>query len=186
MNSEIAQATEPSGAVRLRLRGRSGETAKRDRLPEVCDLFDRIDDEKTMAIAACVVWVGSRPSGVTTRRARRSSLGMRTCSPAAATAPQFERPRYREADALVSPRDLAHPRPEFRRRDHDRHVGRASVSPYAANLLRINDHLLVAAGFPELTSKLRARGFGLIVLDMLDMSEVEKMDGGLSCLSLRL
>ncbi|PRQ01275.1 hypothetical protein [Enhygromyxa salina] len=59
----------------------------------------------------------------------------------------------------------------------------AEAEAYAANILRINDHVLVAAGFPELTSKLRARGFGLIVLNM---SEVEKMDGGLSCLSLRL
>jgi len=52
-----------------------------------------------------------------------------------------------------------------------------------ANLVRIRDHVLVAAGYPELHARLRERGFELVVLDM---SEVEKLDGGLSCLSLRL
>jgi dimethylargininase len=54
---------------------------------------------------------------------------------------------------------------------------------YGANALRINERLLVAQGFPALTSRLRARGFEVIALDM---REVEKMDGGLTCLSLRL
>lgn len=53
---------------------------------------------------------------------------------------------------------------------------------YAANTLWVNDHLLVAAGFPKLAKTLRDRGFEVIELDM---SEVAKMDGGLSCLSLR-
>jgi dimethylargininase len=53
---------------------------------------------------------------------------------------------------------------------------------YAANILRINDRLLVAAGFPVLARQLRERGLAVIELDM---SEVAKMDGGLSCLSLR-
>jgi dimethylargininase len=54
---------------------------------------------------------------------------------------------------------------------------------YAANAVWINDHLLVAAGFPALAERLLGRGLELIELDM---SEVAKMDGGLSCLSLRL
>ena len=53
---------------------------------------------------------------------------------------------------------------------------------YAANCVRINDRVLVAAGFPKLTAGLSARGFNALVLEM---SEFQKMDGGLSCLSLR-
>jgi dimethylargininase len=53
---------------------------------------------------------------------------------------------------------------------------------YGANCVRVNDRVLVAAGFPKLTAELRARGFDPLVLDM---SEFQKMDGGLSCLSLR-
>ena len=53
---------------------------------------------------------------------------------------------------------------------------------YAANIIRINDYLLVAEGFPETQSKLKQLNIPLIVLEM---SEFQKMDGGLSCLSLR-
>ncbi len=53
---------------------------------------------------------------------------------------------------------------------------------YAANCVRVNDRVLVASGFPRFTAELRARGFNPLVLDM---SEFQKMDGGLSCLSLR-
>jgi dimethylargininase len=53
---------------------------------------------------------------------------------------------------------------------------------YAANCVRVNDRVLAAAEFPELTEELIARGFDPLVLEM---SEFQKMDGGLSCLSLR-
>jgi dimethylargininase len=53
---------------------------------------------------------------------------------------------------------------------------------YAANCVRVNDRVLVAAGFPRLTAELRTRGFDPL---LLEMSEFQKMDGGLSCLSLR-
>jgi len=53
---------------------------------------------------------------------------------------------------------------------------------YAANCVRVNDRVLVAAGYPVLTAELRERGFDPLVLEM---SEFQKMDGGLSCLSLR-
>jgi dimethylargininase len=59
------------------------------------------------------------------------------------------------------------------------------VSPresYAANCVRVNDRVLVAGGYPEITAELDGRGFQPL---MLDMSEFQKMDGGLSCLSLR-
>jgi dimethylargininase len=58
----------------------------------------------------------------------------------------------------------------------------SSEESYSANCVRVNDRVLVAAGFPKLTAGLRARGFNPLVLDM---SEFQKMDGGLSCLSLR-
>jgi dimethylargininase len=46
----------------------------------------------------------------------------------------------------------------------------------------VNDHVLVPAGFPRIHAALTALGYALIPLDM---SEFQKMDGGLSCLSLR-
>jgi dimethylargininase len=59
------------------------------------------------------------------------------------------------------------------------------VSPgesYAANCVRVNDRVLVAAGYPHLTDALERAGSNPLILDM---SEFQKMDGGLSCLSLR-
>ncbi|MFN2531680.1 MAG: dimethylarginine dimethylaminohydrolase family protein [Pyrinomonadaceae bacterium] len=53
---------------------------------------------------------------------------------------------------------------------------------YAANCLNINDRVLVAAGFPAFEEKLKQLGYNTL---SLQMSECEKMDGGLSCLSLR-
>lgn len=53
---------------------------------------------------------------------------------------------------------------------------------YAANCIRVNDHLLIAAGFPKSKNALAGLGYNLIELEM---SEFQKMDGGLSCLSLR-
>lgn len=53
---------------------------------------------------------------------------------------------------------------------------------YAANCVRINDFVLVAAGFPYFTALVQELGYRTI---QLDMSEYRKMDGGLSCLSLR-
>ncbi len=53
---------------------------------------------------------------------------------------------------------------------------------YAANCVLVNEHLLVPAGYPRWERKLRDLGFETIALEM---SEFQKMDGGLSCLSLR-
>lgn len=53
---------------------------------------------------------------------------------------------------------------------------------YAANCIRVNDYVLFAAGFPKLQNKLEVLGYNIIELEM---SEFQKMDGGLSCLSLR-
>ena len=53
---------------------------------------------------------------------------------------------------------------------------------YAANCLRVNDQVILAAGFPQFESAVRALGYPVIALDM---SEFRKMDGALTCLSLR-
>lgn len=53
---------------------------------------------------------------------------------------------------------------------------------YAANCVRVNDHVLVAAGCSSFEGTLRGLGYQTIALEM---SEFRKMDGGLSCLSLR-
>lgn len=53
---------------------------------------------------------------------------------------------------------------------------------YAANCVRVNDQVLVAAGYPGFEERLKDLGYKTIALDM---SEFQKMDGGLSCLSLR-
>jgi dimethylargininase len=53
---------------------------------------------------------------------------------------------------------------------------------YAANSVRLNDRVLIASGFPKFEAALRKLGYDVATLDM---SEFQKMDGGLSCLSLR-
>jgi len=53
---------------------------------------------------------------------------------------------------------------------------------YAANSLWINGKVIVAEGFPETRAKIEKAGFETIALNV---SEFRKVDGGLSCLSLR-
>ena len=53
---------------------------------------------------------------------------------------------------------------------------------YAANCLRVNDALLVAAGFPRTAALLYDSRQDVVAIDI---SEYRKMDGGLSCLSVR-
>lgn len=53
---------------------------------------------------------------------------------------------------------------------------------YARNCLHINGTNIVPAGFPKTLAKVEALGLPVIVLDM---SEFRKLDGGLTCLSLR-
>lgn len=57
-----------------------------------------------------------------------------------------------------------------------------SKENYAANCIRVNDYVLVAGGYPTFAETLSELGYQTIALDM---SEFQKMDGGLSCLSLR-
>lgn len=53
---------------------------------------------------------------------------------------------------------------------------------YAGNSLRFNAVVFVPKGFPKTEALIREAGFETVVLDT---SEYRKMDGGLSCLSLR-
>ena len=53
---------------------------------------------------------------------------------------------------------------------------------YSANTLWLNDHLLMPKGFPGTKTKLKSMGLPIIELDV---SEMQKMDGGLTCLSIR-
>ncbi len=71
--------------------------------------------------------------------------------------------------------------------DHPAFVGYDVVrvpagEEYGANCVRVNDVIFTSAGQPGLDAALRALGNRL---EVLDMSEYRKMDGGLSCLSLR-
>ncbi len=58
----------------------------------------------------------------------------------------------------------------------------AAEEEYAANCIRVNDFVLMPEGFPKLQAALKNAGDTVIALAM---SEFRKMDGGLSCLSLR-
>jgi len=53
---------------------------------------------------------------------------------------------------------------------------------YAANCLAFGNSVLIAAGHPRFAAQLGDLGLNT---KALDMSEFQKMDGGLSCLSLR-
>ena len=59
----------------------------------------------------------------------------------------------------------------------------APEEEYCANCIRVEDHVLVAGGYEETKKKIVGRGYEVIELEM---SEFRKVDGGLSCLSLRL
>ena len=54
---------------------------------------------------------------------------------------------------------------------------------YCANCIRVNGHVLVAGGCASTREKIVERGYEVIELEM---SEFRKLDGRLSCLSLRL
>jgi dimethylargininase len=57
-----------------------------------------------------------------------------------------------------------------------------SAELYAANCIHINDHVLIPAGYSKTAEALESLGYAPLALEV---SEFRKMDGGLSCLSLR-
>ncbi|NRD80079.1 N(G),N(G)-dimethylarginine dimethylaminohydrolase [Bacillus sp. BRMEA1] len=71
--------------------------------------------------------------------------------------------------------------------DHPDFIGYTKIivppeEEYAANCIRINDFVIIPAGYPITKQKINDAGFQTIELEM---SEFQKLDGGLSCLSLR-
>jgi dimethylargininase len=63
-----------------------------------------------------------------------------------------------------------------------RHIRVPPSEGYAANCLQINGTVLVAEGFPETAARIAAAGFPVRTVAV---GEFRKLDGGLSCLSLR-
>jgi dimethylargininase len=62
------------------------------------------------------------------------------------------------------------------------HIVVAQEEEYAGNTLWINNTLLTPRGFPDTLAQLQRIGLPIITLDT---DEIRKMDGGLTCLSLR-
>jgi dimethylargininase len=52
----------------------------------------------------------------------------------------------------------------------------------AANLIRVNEKVLIGAGYPRTAEMLARRGYDLVPLEV---AEIRKIDAGLSCMSLR-
>ena len=52
----------------------------------------------------------------------------------------------------------------------------------AANMIRYNDHIIMPSGFPKTEDMLKSKGFDVL---SVGNSECAKIDGGMSCLSLR-
>lgn len=52
---------------------------------------------------------------------------------------------------------------------------------YAANCLKVESHVILPAGFPKLEKRIQNHGFLTLPVDM---SEFQKADGGVTCLSL--
>ncbi|NOY22312.1 MAG: N(G),N(G)-dimethylarginine dimethylaminohydrolase [Acidobacteria bacterium] len=63
-------------------------------------------------------------------------------------------------------------------------LNRLVVSPentYACNCRRVNNNVILPAGFPAVSTMLTENGFSILEVEL---SEFQKMDGGISCLSL--
>ena len=53
---------------------------------------------------------------------------------------------------------------------------------YAANCIWVNDTVIVPEGYPHVLEAVKSMGYTVLTVDT---SEYRKLDGGLSCLSLR-
>ena len=53
---------------------------------------------------------------------------------------------------------------------------------YAANCIWVNDNVIIPSGYPITKQKVSTTGYNVLEVDV---SEFKKLDGGLSCLSLR-
>jgi dimethylargininase len=59
-----------------------------------------------------------------------------------------------------------------------------AAESYAANVVVINDHVFIPAGYPTV-AQIAAQHYAADHIHALDMSEFARLDGGLTCLSLR-
>jgi dimethylargininase len=142
---------------------------------DVCDAGDRFfigvsertNEEGARQLAA---WLGERGYGASCIDIRGMPGVLHLKSGLAFLGDQ----RLVAIDELASHAALRHGEYEVVRVDPD--------ESYAANCVRTNAAILIAAGYPRLERKLRELGYEL---DVVDASEFRKMDGGLSCLSLR-
>lgn len=66
--------------------------------------------------------------------------------------------------------------------DRFRKVELPEEEAYCANCVRINDYVIIPAGYPRSRELISKVGFDVIEVDV---SEYRKLDGGVSCLSLR-
>jgi dimethylargininase len=74
---------------------------------------------------------------------------------------------------------------EFLNMPEFQHFNLMRVDPheaYAANSVWVNETVLVPAGFPETSALIASVGYKV---REVEVSEFQKLDGGLSCLSLR-
>ena len=74
---------------------------------------------------------------------------------------------------------------EFAEKDEFQRFTRIEIptgEAYAANCIRVNDYVIVPEGFEKTRKKIEAAGLKVLTVDT---SEFRKLDGGLSCLSLR-
>ena len=85
---------------------------------------------------------------------------------------------FLDQNNLVIWEELKH-LPEFKGFDI---ISVISGEKYAANCMLINNRVLIPSGFPDIKEKLEARKYQVLEQDV---SEFEKMDGGLTCLSIR-
>lgn len=85
---------------------------------------------------------------------------------------------YLENNNLLMIKDLIN-KPEFQKYNL---IPVDDDESYTANSLWINDKILIPKGFPKTKKKIEDVGYLTIELDV---SEFRKLDGGLSCLSLR-
>lgn len=65
---------------------------------------------------------------------------------------------------------------------HYRKIEVPADEPYAANCIWVNGKVIVPAGYPKVLAAVQAAGYETLTCDT---SEYKKIDGGLSCLSLR-
>jgi len=69
--------------------------------------------------------------------------------------------------------------PEFEKWDR---IDVPAEEAYAANSVWVNGHVIMPAGYPQTRDRVAALGYEVIEVDV---SEFRKVDGGVSCLSLR-